>query len=366
MKILLALDKFKGSISAISANHAVAEGLQVKQSDWLIKELPISDGGGGALEILTEYGYRSKEVETVNALLLPTRGKYLISENGESAFIEMASICGISDLPHLDPYRASSMGIGLAAIDAISQGATQIIVSLGGSASTDGGLGFLIGIGGVAEDSDGNPIQPNLLGLQSVTKLILDSIPKNISWIFLVDVENPLVGTNGSAYIFGKQKGLAEQDIPEVDGLLSQWADLLEQISGIDIRFKNGAGAAGGVSSVGMALLNARVESGAIWLADLINLEDEIIQSDFVITGEGSFDEQSFMGKGPGLVIDLARNHKKPIYVVAGRVDSELLQSENIPCISLSELAPTIDEAIAHPATWLKVAGEKLAVILNV
>jgi glycerate kinase len=236
MKILIALDKFKGSISARDAINEITSGLTYESSGASITSLPISDGGGGALEILTECDFTLVEIESVDALLDPKRASYALSQDGKNVFIEMASICGISDIPHLDAFGASSLGIGLAAKEAISQGASAVTISLGGSASTDGGLGFLIGIGAIAKDSLGNLVEPNLNGLKSINSLSLDLIPKNITWTFLVDVANPLVGAEGSAYIFGPQKGLKDEELPEADALLNKWADLLEDISGKDSR----------------------------------------------------------------------------------------------------------------------------------
>jgi glycerate kinase len=206
MKILIALDKFKGSISARDAINEITSGLTYESSGASITSLPISDGGGGALEILTECDFTLVEIESVDALLDPKRASYALSQDGKNAFIEMASICGISDIPHLYAFGASSLGIGLAAKEAISQGASAVTISLGGSASTDGGLGFLIGLGAIAKDSQGNLIEPNLNGLKSINSLSLGLIPKNITWTFLVDVANPLVGSAGSKAVSGNEE----------------------------------------------------------------------------------------------------------------------------------------------------------------
>lgn len=363
-KVLIAFDKFKGSISAKDASSVVASVLTQEKSALQIVELPIADGGDGTLDILWDHDFTQVETEVVGALLNPQLGRYALSRDGGMAFIEMASTCGIAELNLLDAFGASSFGLGIAARHAISCGATQIIISLGGSASTDGGLGLLMGLGAIARNDGGEEITPNLEGLKEISHLETEKIPSGITWTFLADVENPLVGENGAAHIFGKQKGMSDADATFADNLLNNWADLLVTKSGKDIRSVPGSGAAGGVAAAGIAILGGHVEPGSLWLAKLVGLEEAIAQSDVVITGEGSFDEQSFMGKGPGLVIELAKKYKKKIYVIAGRVDPSHMK--DISYISLSELAPSQDAAFTQPIHWLQEAASELAVILDV
>jgi glycerate kinase len=366
VRVLIAFDKFKGSISAVAAVGIFAQALQEASPELHVNELPISDGGGGALDILTSYGFQEKSINNLDALLQPKISTYGLAESGQTAFIEMANLCGIADLPHLDGFGASSFGVGEAAIDAIERGAKHIIISLGGSASTDGGLGFLQAIGAEANDADGNSVSPNLTGLGVIADINIDYLPKDVTWTFLTDVENPLVGMNGAAHVYGEQKGLGQEDRVVADSLLNSWADLLHQKSGKEIRNVAGTGAAGGVAAVGLSLLNGRIESGAQWLAQLFGVEKKIMESDLVVTGEGYFDKQSLMGKGPGLVIELARKHQKEIFVIAGKVDSEVAISESLPFISLIDIAPSLEDAMSQPGQWLRTAAKDLAIILNV
>jgi glycerate kinase len=365
LNILIAFDKFKGSIMSKEASRVVASILRNHNPSWKVRELPIADGGDGTLEILYENGYTLVNVEVFDAHLKPKICQLGLSFNEEVAFIEMASICGIAGLHSLDAFTASSFGLGVAAKAAISRGVKEVVIALGGSASTDGGLGFLMGLGAKAIDTQGSEISPNLNGLKVLASLDTDMLPSDISWVFLADVENPLVGKNGAAHIFGKQKGMAEKDFSIADGLLNSWADSLQLKSGKDIRHMPGTGAAGGIAAAGISILDARIESGSKWVAALLELEEAIKKADVVVTGEGSLDEQSFMGKGPGLVIELARKHQKEIYVIAGRVIPSLMQTQKIPFIALSELAPSIDQSVAQPAYWLGEAGKALAVILD-
>jgi glycerate kinase len=193
-QVLIAFDKFKGSISAVEATSIFTAELLALDESLEIVQSPISDGGGGALEIIANYGYHLVEVSTVDALLRPRKAHYALSNDGDTAFIEMASICGIAELNQLNPFSASSFGLGEVARTAINSGAKNLIISLGGSASTDGGLGFLSGIGGKALDANGVQVSPNLYGLESVVEIHVDKVLKNIVWKFLIDVDNPLVG----------------------------------------------------------------------------------------------------------------------------------------------------------------------------
>ncbi|TSA21793.1 MAG: hypothetical protein D4R69_02435 [Actinomycetales bacterium] len=159
---------------------------------------------------------------------------------------------------------------------------------------------------------------------------------------------------------------MEENDFPIADGLLLNWAESLQLKSGKDIREVSGTRVMGGIAAPGISILGGRIESGSRWLAKLLNLEVAIEYTDAVVTGEGSIGEQSFMGKGPGLVIELARKYKKEIYVIAGRVNAELLKAEKIRYIALSELAPSMDQLVEQHARWLGEAGKALAKILDV
>ena len=363
--ILLAFDKFKGTMSAQQVCKTVALTINKLHPDWQITQLPITDGGGGSLDILFSYGFTPIEVKTVTALLEPKKATYAISQDGERAFIEMASICGITELNRLDPFGASSIGLGIAALNAINRGAKEITISLGGSASTDGGLGFLIGLGAVALDANGIPVSPNLAGFRSIYSLNIEALKSNITWTFLADVTNPLVGDMGTAQVFGKQKGLEDKDVLVADQLLNKWANLLSLISSQDVRHIPGTGAAGGIAAAGIALLDGVVISGSNWFAELLGLRNLVLNCDTVITGEGHFDEQSFMGKAPGHVIDLAESFGKKVHVLAGNVDSQIMRARNIKYVSLTEIASSSELAISDPEKWLESATIELTKILN-
>jgi glycerate kinase len=166
--------------------------------------------------------------------------------------------------------------------------------------------------------------------------------------------------------VFGEQKGLNLEEALKANETLIRWADLLQHESGIDIRDLAGTGAAGGIVAPAIAFLDAEVTSGAEWFANLSHIERAVCEADFVVTGEGSFDQQSLMGKGPGLIIELARKHQKKIFVVAGRVDRKIADTQEVSAISLSEIATSVDDAISNPELWLRHAAHELLKILHV
>ncbi len=359
--MLIAVDKFKGSISALETTQAIASTIRRLRPDWKISTAPIADGGDGTLAIVLDHGYRAETVLVSDALLHAKNSNYAVSKDEKKIFIEMATICGIAQLSELNGFAASSFGLGQAAKAALNHNPDEIVISLGGSASTDGGLGFLIALGAIALDSNGNGVTPNLAGIDTIKSLdvtAIDSRVQQSSWRFLTDVDNPLVGINGAAQIFGLQKGIKVQDLARADALLTRWADLLEQETGINPRNTPGSGAAGGVAAAGLSVLKAKIESGFDWIANVTKLQSLIESTDVVITGEGSFDQQSLMGKGPGEIIKLAQAANKQICVIAGKIDADILGQ--IPCVALVDLAPSAEESIQNPQVWLTVATEKL------
>ncbi len=368
LKVLIAVDKFKGSLTALAASQIISETISEKKPEWEIKLLPISDGGDGSLETLFGYGFDRIDVAAVDALSRNQNTYYGISKD-KTIFIEMAHICGIAQLnqSELNPYEATSLGLGIAARDSLTHNPSKVIISLGGSASNDGGIGFLIGLGARALDENNNEVSPNLRGLRTVKTLdlsTLDRLALQTQWLFLTDVANPATGENGATYIYGAQKGLPKEDLMEADLLISQWADVLHRATGKDVRSQAGTGAAGAIALAGCSVLPATIESGAMWIGQLLSLEEEISCVDLVITGEGRFDRQSTMGKAPGLVIALAKKHKKQFAVVAGSIDPEV--KNGLLAASLMDFAPNLNEAMSEPRKWLELASAYLLDLLHI
>lgn len=368
---LVAPDKFKGTLSAREVSECMAGAIADVYPNASIVKLPFADGGDGSLEILLDYGFRPIKVKAHNALLQPTETMYGLLEESEKkvAFIEMAQICGIASLDqsNLRPKIASSLGLGEVTNQVLNSGIDEIIISVGGSASTDGGIGFLIGLGAKVRNGSGDEVSPNLAGLSEAATIDLSSLNPRVNSrdnfckiTFLVDVTNPLTGQNGAAYIFGPQKGLSKDELPSADASLVRWADLLKTSTGNDVSAIPGSGAAGGVTSAALAICKPNLMPGAEWFSHFLNLEEKISQADFVLTGEGSFDAQSLLGKGPGYVVKQSLSKNKKVGIVAGRIEPNLPGIENIPSFSLSDIAGEPTLALHEPRKWLREATHAL------
>lgn len=370
MRILLAPDKFKGTLTAAEAVEVMRTALVQAVPGLEVSGLAMADGGDGTLAVALAHGYERHAGAAVDALGRVVQAPY--ATRGSIALIELAAVCGLAgvmDLP-LRPWQASTLGLGLLARQAAEAGSGQIVIGLGGSGSVDGGLGFVVGLGARVRDRLGLPVPPGLMGVRRAVRMDLRGVPdavRSVRWEFLVDVSNPLLGPMGAAAVFGPQKGLVDGEIAVADASLAAWARLLDGRSGLELAGEPGMGAAGGVAFAGATLLDARVSSGASWLAEEVGLRDRIHASDAVVTGEGSFDRQSLMGKAPGLVISMAKELGKPVYVIAGVSDlspEQVREAGVAGVISLADLAGGPAQAMSMPGDWLARASGALAGLL--
>ena len=319
--IVCAPDSFKGSAGAPAAAAALARGARQAFPAATITELPFADGGEGTLEaLLAVWGTPARTVDVVDALGRPTTARYGLSDDGRTAVIEAAQANGlpqVSDVP-LDPERAGTYGVGLIAAQVLNDGVDEILLCIGGSASTDGGAGIVAALGAALTDSAGEPIAPGgggLSGLAAVDASGLDPRARTVSWRIAVDVDNPLTGPRGAAAVFGPQKGADAATVTRLDDNLAHFAEVL----GSEHAATPGFGAAGGIPLALTALLGAEVVPGSRMVAEAVGLTEALAGADLVLTGEGSFDSQSLGGK----VVAAVRDHSPAsasIIVVAGRV----------------------------------------------
>jgi len=363
-RFVVAPDKFKGSLSAVEVAASIADGIHEQLPTAQITCIPMADGGDGTLEAMYSAGFVDRTVDAAGPVGAMRTARYGWRESAGSkqAFVELATICGIAllDTSDRDPYVASSLGVGQAINHAANAGADEIVVALGGSASVDGGLGVLVGLGYRVSDSEGRPVEPNLRGLLRARHIDTHSAPKfTANVIVLADVTNPLCGPQGAANVFGPQKGLHDAELDYVDVALADWGQLLERSFGVAVADVAGTGAAGGIPAALIAALGARIVRGAEWIAEQRSLEQAIISGDVIITGEGAFDAQSLMGKAPGLVIDMARRHGKQIMVVAGSVDRRIAEKYALVAASTSEIAGSIARSFVNPGIWVTKATEQ-------
>jgi glycerate kinase len=327
----------------------------------------VADGGDGTVAAALSAGYDKIIVDAVGPTGEPVRAPYAL--DGDRAVVELAAVVGLGMLPddRLDPLGSSSYGLGLVIADAIRRGATTVVLGLGGSASTDGGAGMVQALGARLLDSDGRNVQ---LGGGALVKLAhVDLAPLRgtlgaVKIIIASDVDNPLLGPNGAAAVFGPQKGAQPQDLPTLERGLRHWSELVSQATGRNDTERPGAGAAGGAGYAALALLDAKIRPGIELILDLIDFDAKVVGADLVVTGEGSLDEQSLAGKAPIGVARAAAKAGVPVIAVAGRLQlsQQRLQEAGISAAyPLSDLEPNPARSIANAASLLRQLGGHIA-----
>lgn len=358
--VVIAPDKFKGCLSASEVATAIAAGVRSSAPDAECVLLPMADGGDGTVDALIAAGWRSQIVDSVDALGRPVRAH--AARKGGTLAVELANTCGIAGLGAIrDPWHASTRGLGMAIRSLLDNEVDEVIVAVGGSASTDGGAGLLAGLGFGVLDAVGNPVEDGLSGLTAVDRIEPPEVMSTLSalrWTVLCDVDAPLLGPDGAAYVFGPQKGLRETDLDAADDALAHWEAVLTGCSGRSVGYSAHAGAAGGTAAALMAVFDAHVRAGAEFIAEVVGLRDKVTDADVVITGEGRFDATSSSGKAPGLVVDLAKSNGVPVVVVAGDVGPDAPKVD--AAVTLSELARDGEDTFADARSLLERAGAQI------
>lgn len=367
-RVVLAPDSFKGSLTGAEVAACLAAGVRAVVPDAEVVTLPMADGGEGTLDVLLSvWGTPAHEVVTVDAIGRPTTARWAASPDGRVGVVELAeasSLPGVSDVA-LQPLHAHARGTGDVARAVLDAGVEEVLVCLGGSASTDGGAGLLSGLGARLLDADGAVVPDGGEGLARVARVDLDGLhprARAVRWRLAVDVTNPLVGEHGAAAVFGPQKGATPADVAFLDAALGRWADLLATTTGTRVHDLPGAGAAGGVPAALVALLGAETEPGALLVAEVLGLPAALDGVDLVVTGEGSFDSQSVRGKVADGVARLAARApgRPPVVVVAGRV---LLPADQVRAAGIAaafSIAPgpvELDDLLARTPARLTDLG---------
>lgn len=346
--VLVAPDKFKGSLTASAAAHLVAEGLATVDSRVTTIACPVADGGEGTLDAMLSAGFRYIPLRATGPSGDPMDTGFAL--RGGHAVIELADICGLQRLPEKSPLplRASSYGVGEVIAAACDHGCDRITIAVGGSASTDGGAGMLQALGLQLLDSTGQQLPSGggaLTDLNHVDTSGLDPRLPHVDFALATDVTNPLLGETGAASVFGPQKGATPRDIAILESGLARSAALL----GPEYAHQAGAGAAGGTGFGALATLGATRVSGADFVLEAVGLAERMAHCDVVITGEGSLDEQSRYGKAPATVAALAHERDISVLALAGRcsLDSDQLSSMGITqARSLTSLEPDPEQCV--------------------
>lgn len=371
--MLLAPDKFKGSLDAVGVAAAVARGLAEVRPDVVVASVPVADGGDGTLAAASAWGFARVPVTVTGPTGECVETSY--ARRGSVAVTELADACGLGRLPSgtFAPLTASSRGLGEVIALAQGAGCREIIVGIGGSASTDGGSGLLGALGVAIYDSSGARLPDGGGPLADVARVDLSSLRDRVRaclgggggarLVVACDVDNPLTGPTGAAAVYGPQKGATPEEVALLDSALDRWADVVRAAVGVDHRARPGAGAAGGVGFATLAVLGAELRSGTDLMLDLVGFDEQLDGCDLVITGEGSLDEQTLHGKAPMGVAARARARDIPVVAVCGRcvLSAEQLRGVGIAAsYSLLEIEPDQDLCLAEPARLLERVGAEI------
>jgi glycerate kinase len=367
VRVLIAPDKFKGSLTAADVADAVAAGLTSGRDDIEVVSRPVADGGDGTVDAAVSVGFERVRVAAVGPTGEPVEASYAVRDG--VAVVELADVVGLDRLPggRLDPLGSSTYGLGMAIRDAIGRGVSQIVLGVGGSASTDGGAGMLQALG--ARVSDGHDEEVGRGGGALADVSIIDDVELrqtvgSTRFVVASDVDNPLLGPRGAAAVFAPQKGAGARDLEVLERGLVAWASAVSKLTGSDLSASPGAGAAGGTAFAAIALLGAELRPGIELMLDLVGFDEALPGVDLVITGEGSLDEQSLAGKAPMGVSNATRASGIPVVAVCGRclLSQERLAGAGISAAyPLSDLEPDVAVSMANAASLLTQVGERVA-----
>ncbi len=367
-RVLVAPDKFKGSLTALEVADAVARGLTAGRPDVEVDRLPVADGGDGTLAAALAAGFEAVPVTATGPTGEPVETAY--ARLGDVAVVEMADVSGLARLPggRRQPRTATSRGTGELVAAAVAAGARRVVLGIGGSATTDGGAGLLQALGAELLDADGAPVGPGGAALEQLARVDVSGVAAALGGAEVVvacDVDNPLTGPSGAAAVYGPQKGAGPDDVVLLDRCLARLADAVAGATGRDLRDEPGAGAAGGVGFAALAVLGAQLRPGIDLLLDLLGFDRLVAGADLVVVGEGSLDGQSLRGKAPVGVARRARAAGVPAVVaVCGRrdLDDAALQGAGIDAAhALTDLEPDPERCMAEAGPLLEQLAQRIA-----
>ncbi len=323
LRVLIAPQELKGTLTAVEAAQAVAAGLRAAYPDWHFDLLPMADGGPGTTDaLLAALGGESRSTQAHDPLMRPLDAPWGVLP-GHRGVIECAAASGLLRLRtnELDPRRASSRGTGELIAAALDEGIEELIIGLGGSATNDGGAGMAQALGFRLLDAEGRDLEPGGAALASLDRIDASGAPaglRKLRCTGATDVTNPLCGPTGASAVYGPQKGADADAIEELDAALAHFAAIVRRDLGVDVLEISGAGAAGGLGAGIIAFLGATLQSGAQVVGEAAGIEARIAEADLVITGEGRLDGQTAYGKTPQYVAKLAQAAGKPAICIAG------------------------------------------------
>ncbi|OON81735.1 glycerate kinase [Streptomyces tsukubensis] len=369
-RVLIAADKFKGSLTAVEVAERITAGLRAVAPGLEIEALPVADGGDGTVAAAVAAGFERREAEVTGPVGDPVTAAYALRDG--TAVVEMAEASGLQLLPEgrFAPLTATTYGTGELLRAALDAGATSIVFGVGGSASTDGGAGMLAALGARFLDAEGEPVGPGGGGLRELVSADLSGLDPRLATTDVVlasDVDNPLTGPKGAPAVYGPQKGASQDDVAVLDAALGHFVAVLEKTLGqaaATHAAAPGAGAAGGIGYGALVGLGAGFRPGIDVMLDVLGFGLALERATLVITGEGSLDEQTLHGKAPAGVAAAARAQGIEVVAVCGRLAllPEALGKAGIRrAYALTDLEPDVRRCIAEAGPLLERSAERIA-----
>lgn len=374
MKIVIAPDAYKESLTALEVAESIKLGFQEIYPAASYQLMPMADGGEGTVAAIiaaTEGHYQQKEV--TGPLGDRVLASYGITGDGQTAVIEMAEASGLALVPksQRNPYLTTSFGTGELILDALDHGVTKIILGIGGSATNDGGVGMMQALGGAFRDAEGENLPFGGKALSRLAAIDLSQLdPRVLDCEFEIacDVDNPLTGERGASIIFAPQKGATPEMVKVLDYALYHYSTIIREQLGLDVNTIKGSGAAGGMGAASVAFLQGTLRSGVAIVMETMQLEVAIQDADFVITGEGRIDRQTCFGKVPVGVAKVAKKHQKPVIAIAGALADgyELVYDYGIDAVFSIVSAPmSLEEAYERTSEGLVQLSRNIASVLR-
>ncbi len=374
MKIVIAPDSYKESLSAMEVANTIERGFKSVFPDADYVKIPVADGGEGTVDTLIEaMNGRKVTLNVVGALGGSQSAFFGISEDKRTAFIEVAAACGLEQVPldKRNPLITTTYGVGELILAALDLGTRHFIIGLGGSATNDGGVGMLQALGAKFLDNAGKSLGYGGAELSRLDKIDISGLDCRLNdcrFEIACDVTNPLVGEKGASAVFGPQKGATPEMVGILDMALSHYGNIIERDFGIAVKNLAGAGAAGGLGAAFAAFLNGSLKSGIGIIAKLLDLEGKMQNADLVITGEGRIDYQSVNGKVPVGVAMTAKKFNLPVICIAGSLgkDVQVVYDFGIDAVfSVLTKVCTLPEALSEAEQNLEITARNIAVTLK-
>jgi glycerate 2-kinase len=374
LNILIATDKFKDSQTAFQICEGLKKGILKTFPKAICETLPLADGGEGTLETLQiVLGGEFITCEVQDPLFRKIQAKYLWISSTRTAIVEMARASGIELLrqEERNALITSTFGTGQLILDALGKDAQEIILTVGGSATNDGGIGMAAALGYVFKDENANELKPigeNLLKINSINKSKIHPNLSHTKFTVATDVTNPFFGENGAAKVFAKQKGADEKAIDLLDKGLENLAQMFQQEFNLNIQQKQGSGAGGGIGGGGLVFLNAKICSAADWILDSIDIDAKLKNANVLITGEGKIDSQTWQGKLISKLLERANKFNVPTILVCGTmqdVEQIIAQQGVMYATSILNEPMSLEKALKKTAQLIEYQGSMLGKMLS-